>query len=340
MPRTLIRMPQQWGNSVTVARPHPLRSLVFGLMFVVGVALFVLTVVNFIAGGTDSAQDQPPVISTGPGSSSGSGTGSGSQAVPAPDRNPSDVPQPDTYSQATRWLVANAAYAEAVANPTDCAVPEIDITTASVAQLTAHLNDLTACLWRVWDPPLEAAGFELPRPPVTVYTEPITTGCGSLDDVNAVYCAADQRIYYAKPLYKILPADQRKARFVVELVLAHEFGHTVQARTGILIASMAWEQKVSETEARGYSRRLEVQADCFSGMFAAAVAEASGLNQAQLSNLPKVMYNLGDDVLSGEANYDGDHGLGRSRQTWTATGLANTRLGTCNSFTAPAAAVR
>ena len=86
-------------------------------------------------------------------------------------------------------------------------------------------------------------GLPAPRPPVTVYTEPITTGCGSLDDVNAVYCAADQHIYYAKPLYKIFPADQQKAPFVVEAVLAHEFGHTIQARSGILIASMAWEQR-------------------------------------------------------------------------------------------------
>ncbi|HOC13346.1 MAG TPA: neutral zinc metallopeptidase [Propionicimonas sp.] len=335
-------------------RRSPFRSLLLGLLMLAGIALFAMTMISFLNGGSDDESagepaDLPTVIvpTTEPDSSTSTPpptepTQEPGNAVeaPAPDFNPSDIPQPDTYSQATKWLTANAVYAESVANPTDCAVPELNMRTASVSQLTAHLNDLTACLWKVWSPPLTSAGFELPRPPVTVYTEPITTGCGSLDDVNAVYCAADQRIYYAKPLYKIFPADQQQARFVVETVLAHEFGHTIQARTGLLISSMAWEQKSSKAEAKVYSRRLEVQADCLSGMFSSAVATSSGLSDAELANLAKVMYNLGDDVLSGKANYDGDHGLGRSRQAWLATGLANTAVGKCNTFVAPASAVR
>ncbi|HRA05531.1 MAG TPA: neutral zinc metallopeptidase [Propionicimonas sp.] len=335
-------------------RRNPLRGFVLGLLMVVGLALFAMTLLNFLNGGTDeeSAGSQPgdvpsvsvpstePEASTGAEPSTPEGSAGAAVSAPKPDYNPSDIPQPDTYSQATKWLTANTVYGQSVANPTECSVPEIDMTKASVSALTEHLNDLTACLWKVWSPPLEAAGFELPRPPVTVYTEPITTGCGSLDDVNAVYCAADQRIYYAKPLYKIFPADQQRARFVVETVLAHEFGHTIQARTGILISSMAWEQKSSESEAKVFSRRLEVQADCLSGMFSSAVAQTSGLSAAELANLAKVMYSLGDDVLSGEANYNGDHGLGRSRQAWLATGLENVQIAKCNTFTAPASSVR
>lgn len=261
--------------------------------------------------------------------------------VPKPDTSPPALPQPTTYGEAEEWVINNSFYQEALAGQVDCAVPELDMTTASVDELEDHLNQLTACLWRVWDKPVEDSGYQLPRPPVTVYNQPITTGCGELDDVNAVYCAADQRIYYAKPLWKIFPKDQQQQRFVVESVLAHEFGHTLQARTGILISGIALEQNsTTENQAKQISRRIEVQADCLSGMFVYSVADASQLNTEDLESLGKVFYNLGDDVLTGKPNYVGDHGLGASREYWYRTGLASQDVGKCNTFLAPPAEVR
>ncbi len=315
-------------------RKNPLRGFLLGFVLVIGIAFFAISLMHYLAGGED--------VATSPGTEqTASPTVPQSTAnVPQPDSNPPELPQPKTFDQAKTWLVDNAVYKQSAPVPTDCAVPEIDMTTASVGELTTHLNELTACLWRVWSGPLEKAGFELPRPPVTVYTEPITTGCGKLDEVNAVYCAADQRIYYARPLWKIFPASQQKEPFVVESVLAHEFGHTIQARTGILISSMAFEQDASGSEAKIYSRRLEVQADCFSGMFTEAVGPSSGLSQGELANLRDVFYNLGDDVLSGQTGIQGDHGLGRSRKAWFTTGQSNTLMGKCNTYSASSSSVR
>ncbi|MFT4110736.1 neutral zinc metallopeptidase [Propionicimonas sp.] len=315
-------------------RKNPFGSLLLGLVLVVGVAFFAFALLHYLNGGEEDVATPGTEQTTSPS------VPPSAQNVPSPDTNPPDLPQPTTYDEAETWLTNNPVYNESAPVPTDCQVPRIDMTTASVDELTTHLNELTACLWRVWSGPLESAGYELPRPPVTVYTEPITTGCGKLDDVNAVYCAADQRIYYAKPLWKIFPADQQKDPFVVESVLAHEFGHTIQARTGILISSMAFEQKVSSAQAKVYSRRLEVQADCFSGMFTEAVGPSSGLTAADLTNLGDVFYNLGDDVLSGQAAIQGDHGLGKSRKAWFLTGQTNTLMGKCNTYTAPTSSVR
>ncbi|MFN8136265.1 MAG: neutral zinc metallopeptidase [Propionicimonas sp.] len=313
-------------------KKSPLRGLVLGLVLVVGIAFFAISLMQYLnadpgVAGPDVNQTTAPVPQN-------------TTPVPAPDTNPPELPQPTTYEEAETWLVSNPVYEQIAPVPTDCAVPRIDITTASAADLTTHLNELTACLWRVWSGPLESAGFQLPRPPVTVYTEPITTGCGNLDEVNAVYCAADQRIYYARPLWKIFPPEQQKAPFVVESILAHEFGHTIQARTGILISSMAFEQKASTSEAKVFSRRLEVQADCLAGTFTSAVGPSSGLSGGDLSNLRDVFYNLGDDVLSNQANIQGDHGLGRSRKAWFTVGQDNTLVGKCNTYTAPATSVR
>ncbi len=238
-------------------RRNPLHSLLLGLVLVVGIGLFAITLMDYlspepqVAGPNGTRTTAPGPSPTQPAQPTE--PPQPTVAVPAPDTDPPEIPQPETYGEAEAWLIANPVYDQTAPVPTECAVPLIDIRTAPVGELSAHLNDLTACLWRVWSDPLEQAGYKMPRPPVTVYTEPITSGCGQLDEVNAVYCAADQRIYYAKPLWKIFPSDQQGMPFVVESVIAHEFGHAIQARTGILISSMAFEQQASSADAKVFS---------------------------------------------------------------------------------------
>ena len=79
---------------------------------------------------------------------------------------------------------------------------------------------------------MEAAGFQLPRPPATTYTKPIQTACGALDKVNASYCGADQRIYYSAELPNVFPPEVRNTPFLMEMIIAHEFGH-VDDRHGV-----------------------------------------------------------------------------------------------------------
>lgn len=359
-PGTFTQLPQQAYQPYPAPgsfgrpprRPSPLRGLLFAAFLAIGVVIFAMSVLSWLSEDA-TAQDYPDATSSStswptsvdtPDDQPSADPGSAEDEVGPPDYSPSELPTPDTYAQATTWLQKNAVYRQAPAIPTDCALPEIDMTRASGTALENHLNELTACLVKVWKAPLAAAGFELPRPPVTVYNGAVTTKCGKLDDINAVYCSADQQIYYSKQLWKIFPADQQRDRFVVETVLAHEFGHTIQARTGILISSMAWEQRAEEqtdsSAANVYSRRLEVQADCFSGMFSHAVAQSSGLNADELTNLRDVIYNLGDDVLTGQAGFDGDHGSGKARKTWFSTGQTGTSMGACNTYTASEKAVR
>ncbi len=333
-------------------RPNPLRGLLFAAFLAIGVVIFAISVLSWLSEDV-SAQDYPdatssssawPTDAQSPDDQPSTDPGSIDVEVGAPDHHPSELPSPDNYTQATTWLQKNPVYRQAPTIPTDCALPEIDMTRASSTALEKHLNDLTACLVKVWKPPLAAAGFELPRPPVTVYNGAVTTKCGKLDDINAVYCSADQQIYYSRQLWKIFPTNQQRDRFVVETVLAHEFGHTIQARTGILISSMAWEQRAEEKDdsaaANVYSRRLEVQADCFSGMFSHAVAQSSGLSSDELANLRDVIYNLGDDVLTGQAGYDGDHGSGKARKAWFTTGQTGSSMSACNTYTVSEKAVR
>jgi predicted metalloprotease len=132
----------------------------------------------------------------------------------------------------------------------------------------------------------------------------------------------------------------RSQPFVAETVLAHEFGHAIQARTGILISESAWQQKSSDSKAAEYSRRAETQADCMGGLFIHAVEDASGMSAQDLSNLKSLSSSIGDDSLTGDPNIVGDHGLSKSRVYWFSLGLAQASVGTCNTFVAPSDKVR
>ena len=320
-------------------------AVILALVLVVGIAAFAITLLSFLAPDNDEtaggsvATTAPTTTTTGTPPTSSPNPES-AYSAPAPDLNPPDLPYPETYQEAKDWLVSNAAYDESIDNPTQCPLPAVDAVGASKAELTAHLNALTACLMEVWERPMNQAGFVMPRPPATVYNEPITTGCGTLDEINAVYCAADQRIYFAQPLYRIFPENLQRARFMIDVIIGHEFGHAIQARSGILISSYAWQQEVSEADGRVFSRRLETQADCLAGMFTSSVSEASSLSQSDLNALKKLAYNLGDDILTGQAGYDGDHGSGKARQRWFTKGLETVEIGTCNTYDVSASQVR
>ncbi len=322
--------PRRSGGGIKV-----LLLAAIGLFFVIGLAASLASHLSDSPEDGETYQPWPPSGRTVPQTAP-------TTAVPAPDMHPSDLPQPDTYAQADKWMKNNALYDESIMVPTNCAVDPVNIQTASTNTLEKHLNELTACLWTVWDPPVTATGDELPRPPVTVYTSSITTACGKLNDVNAVYCGGDQRIYYAKQLYKIVPSSLRSTPFIADTVIAHEFGHTIQARTGILVSESAWEQRstTSDSSALELSRRLEMQADCFAGMFTSSVAQANDLSASDLNKLGSMIHNLGDDVLTGEPGYVDNHGSGDARETWFTAGQSSSQIATCNTFSAPSSSVR
>ncbi len=259
---------------------------------------------------------------------------------PLPDTNPPGLPKVSTATT-TETVTASPLYAQSVPNPTKCTVTVIDLSAASDSELQSHMSDVVACLMRVWDTTVTKAGFEMPRPPVVVYSSPLSTACGKLPTMNAAYCGSDQKIYYATDLPQAIPSGLRSSRFIVEVIVAHEFGHAVQARTGILTAAHSLADSASsQTDANEWSRRTELQADCFAGLFIRSVSKSAGISQQDLDNIAALMVSFGDDSLSKNSSVDGGHGLGVDRKYWMQLGLASTTVAACNTFTAPADEVR
>ncbi len=260
--------------------------------------------------------------------------------VPPPDANPPPIPLPDTYEQANDWVTNNTFYKQKTPVPVRCTTQPINVTTASDDQLKSHFEGLMECLVRVWQPPVTNAGFQIVRPTVTIYGEVITTKCGK-SEVNAFYCSADQQVYYSNLLPTVLADEISQNKWTADVVMAHEFGHALQGRTGILISAHALGQNSGDkaTDLQ-YTRRLETQADCLSGMFVEAVSLSLGVQNQDVDGILKIYVAIGDDTLSQNPNVLGNHGLAQSRKYWGNLGLTTNAVGSCNTFVAPANLVR
>ena len=259
--------------------------------------------------------------------------------VPPPDISPPELPLPQTYEQAEEWTTKNALYAQPMPAPVRCSSMPINVTTASDSELKSHFEGLMECLVRVWQPPVTAAGFVIVRPTVTIYGDQISTKCGTAG-VNAFYCSADQQLYYSNQLPNVI-ASVAENKWTADVVMAHEYAHLVQGRAGIAISAHALGQRSGDKETEfAYIRRLETQADCFSGMFLRSVSLSLGIQQADVAGILSTYEAIGDDTLSGDPNVVGNHGLARSRKYWGNTGLRSGDVSSCNTFIAPPNLVR
>lgn len=253
--------------------------------------------------------------------------------VPPPDTDPPPVLVPQSEQQAGSWLNDNALYAQTMPAPVRCDSRPIPVETATDAELDAHFEGLMECLVRAWQPPVTAAGFQLVRPSVTIYGTSITTRCGD-SGVNAFYCSGDQQVYYSNKLASAVTGLQGK-KWAADVVMAHEFGHLLQGRTGIFIAGHLQNQNAPDkAEGLKYLRRMETQSDCFSATFLRSVSVSLGIRQDDVQGILDSYAAVGDDVLSGDPDNLGDHGLARSRVYWGTAGLGSGQLGACNTFRA------
>lgn len=259
-------------------------------------------------------------------------------------------PLPDIkVAEVDAILTANPLYAQQLPVPVRCDLnnSDMDLTTASDDEVKAYINDVMGCTMRVWNPPFQATQrFELVRPVVNVYGESVTTPCGGgeRDGPNASYCSANQQVYFSRALPQAHPnlaiVSQRR---VIDGIMAHEFGHAMQGRNGTLLAFAYTARQQDRRSALELSRRVEVQADCFAGMYVQAVRQSIDLNETELNAIMDSMRLIGDDELAGKPNDPevvGNHGHGQSRLYWFQTGLTTTDIGRCNTFTVPAEYVR
>ncbi len=179
------------------------------------------------------------------------------------------------------------------------------------------------------------------RPATLVLFKGTTSSpCGSASGATGpFYCPGDKKAYLDTDFFVTM--ERRlgaKGDFAAAYVVAHEIGHHVQNELGILGKANQIRQQVSQEESNAISVRVELQADCLSGIWAREAAQSFGsIDRGDLEEAVNAARQIGDDTLQANAGqrpmpHTFTHGTSEQRSRWFVTGLQSGKLADCDTF--------
>jgi len=194
-----------------------------------------------------------------------------------------------------------------------------------------------------WTQIFQANGAKYQPPVLVLYTGRTGTGgCGTGQSaVGPFYCPADRKVYIDLSFFKLM--QQRfhvSGEFTQAYVIAHEVGHHVQNLLGISGKVDNARQQLSESQGNALSVRVELQADCFAGVWANHTDETKRIIQdGDVESALAAASAIGDDALQrqarGEVVPDSfTHGTSAQRMRWFKKGLESGSVEQCNTFEA------
>lgn len=193
-----------------------------------------------------------------------------------------------------------------------------------------------------WDPIFRENGGTYIRPKLVLFSGQTPTACGTGDTASGpFYCPGDQKIYIDLAFYQTMRERFRvSSDFAQAYVIAHEVGHHVQHISGIMDKVEQARRTGSEKQANAISVKLELQADCFAGVWAFHANQArSILEDGDVESALKAASAIGDDALQrqsqGHVVPDSfTHGTSAQRVRWFQRGIQGGDLKSCNTFAA------
>ncbi len=194
----------------------------------------------------------------------------------------------------------------------------------------------------VWKQVFSRTGQTYPAPQLTVFTDSVRSGCGVGESaMGPFYCPADRTAYIDLGFYRELKARfGAPGDFAQAYVLAHEIGHHVQNVLGIE-RRMRQQQAARPGERNALSVRMELQADCFAGVWAHSTAKRDLLETGDVEEALQAASAIGDDRLqksaTGRVNPETwTHGSSAQRVAWFKRGMQGGRVEDCDTFAAGA----
>lgn len=213
------------------------------------------------------------------------------------------------------------------------------------AHPTDQMGDFVAAVLgeteTVWSQVLpDQKGVEYVKPRLVLYSGSTRSGCGQAQAaMGPFYCPVDKKVYLDMSFFNDM--KQRLGGggdFAYAYVIAHEIGHHVQDLLGILGKAHQAQESGDQQQSNAISVRLELQADCLAGVWAAnADQKYHILEQGDVDKALATASAIGDDRLQkasrGYVVPDSfTHGSSQQRQKWLSAGLNSGKIDSCNTF--------
>jgi hypothetical protein len=203
---------------------------------------------------------------------------------------------------------------------------------------------------REWTDIFAQAGRTYHKPILVLYNQATRAGCGPAQSaMGPFYCPEDQKVYLDTSFFKEIEnrfhgCEGRSCQFSQAYVIAHEVGHHVQNLLGVLPKVQQQQRQLDKTDANRLQVRVELQADCFAGVWAKHENERllkegrpSLVEPGDVEAALQTASAIGDDTLqrraTGRVMPDSfTHGSSEQRQRWFATGFREATVAACDTF--------
>ncbi len=192
---------------------------------------------------------------------------------------------------------------------------------------------------QTWNTLFKQLGRDYAEPKVVIFSQATRTACGTGQSaMGPFYCPLDQSVYIDLAFYRALQ-ERFKAPgdFAQAYVIAHEVGHHVQNQLGIMEKTQALRQRLNEAQSNALSVRVELQADCFAGVWAHHAGNRKLLEAGDVEEAMRAAAAIGDDNIQRRTQgqivpESFTHGSSEQRVRWFMTGMKSGQITACNTF--------
>ncbi|MCX7087934.1 MAG: zinc metallopeptidase [Methylococcales bacterium] len=192
-----------------------------------------------------------------------------------------------------------------------------------------------------WGAILPSAGKQYRAPKLVLFTDQVDSACGmSSAATGPFYCPGDQKVYIDLGFFNTLSQLGAPGDFARAYVIGHEVGHHIQNLLGVSNQVHQLQQRLSQAEGNGLSVKLELQADCYAGVWANhANKQRQLLEPGDVEEGLQAAASIGDDRLQSQAGHrvspeSFTHGSAQQRVAWLTKGLQSGDINACNTFAA------
>jgi uncharacterized protein len=206
---------------------------------------------------------------------------------------------------------------------------------------TQFVRTILASTEDVWSGIFEAYGKTYTPPQLELFSGRVQSACGMATAASGpFYCPEDRIVYIDLSFYDQLEQQfGAGGDFAQAYVLAHEVGHHVQNIIGVLPEFNRMRQSMGKLEVNQTSVKVELQADCFAGVWGSYVQKEGWLERGDLEEAINAAQQIGDDAIQrqtqGYVVPDAfTHGTSEQRKYWFGRGFDQGRIEACDTFKA------